>query len=203
MKIAIDIDGTIYETEKEMRVEAEIYDIEELHGNGMIDKSQVWAQDRYDWTDEQNIKFISKFVEITQRANLLPGAKEIIKKFEKMGIDLIIITARGNQDYENNEQMMQVAKDKLKSDGLHFTKMIFKTPNKLQTCLDEKVDFLIDDSPNVCQETIDGKVKTIFIRDAEIKKVDRPNEYLYEVGNWGEIYRIVYNYVHNDYKNVN
>ncbi len=197
MKIAIDIDGTIYETEREMRVEAEIYDIEKLHGKGMIDKSQVWVQNRYDWTDEQNIEFIKRFVEITRRANLLPGAKEVIKKFEQMGIELIIITARGSQEYEDNEQMMQVAKDKLKSDDFHFSKMIFKTPNKLQACLDEKVDFLIDDSPDVCQETINGKVKTIFIHDGEIKGVDKPNQYLYEVGNWGEIYRIIYNYVHN------
>ena len=147
MKIAIDIDGTIYETEKECRVEAEIYDIEELHGKGMIDKSQVWTQNRYSWSEEENARFISKFVDITKKANLLPGAKEVIKKFENMGIELIVISARGNQEYEDNEKMIESAKKKLKDDGFKFSKIIFKTPNKLQTCIKENVDFIIDDTP--------------------------------------------------------
>ena len=45
MKIAIDFDGTLYETEKEMRVEAEVYDIEELHGKGIINKGKTWVQE--------------------------------------------------------------------------------------------------------------------------------------------------------------
>ena len=195
MKIAIDIDGTIYETEKECRVEAEIYDIEELHGKGMIDKSQVWTQNRYSWSEEENARFISKFVDITKKANLLPGAKEVIKKFENMGIELIVISARGNQEYEDNEKMIESAKKKLKDDGFKFSKIIFKTPNKLQTCIKENVDFIIDDSPEVCQETINGKIRTIFLHDNEVHQVYEPNEYLYEVGNWGEAYRVIYDYM--------
>ena len=78
MKIAIDFDGTLYETEKEMRVEAEVYDIEELHGKGIINKGRTWVQEKYEWTDEEKAKFISKFVDITKRSDPLPGAKRNI-----------------------------------------------------------------------------------------------------------------------------
>ena len=195
MKIAIDFDGTLYETEKEMRVEAEVYDIEELHGKGIINKGKTWVQEKYEWTDEEKAKFISKFVYITKRSDPLPGAKEIFRKFKDMGIELILITARGDQKYEDDEQMIQSAKDKLEKDGFHFSKMIFKTPDKVQTCIDEKVDFMIDDSPEVCQSTTNNKIKTIFMHDGEVHGIENPNEYLYEVGNWGEAYRVIYNYM--------
>ena len=82
MKIAIDIDGTIYDTERNFRVQAELYDMEVVHGKGMKDSLAIWAEDRYDWSDEQNEDFLSRFATITVESNLIPGAKEIIEKLQ-------------------------------------------------------------------------------------------------------------------------
>ena len=54
---------------------------------------------------------------------------------------------------------------------------------------------MIDDSPEVCQSTTNNKIKTIFMHDGEVHGIENPNEYLYEVGNWGEAYRVIYNYM--------
>ncbi len=49
---------------------------------------------------------------------------------------------------------------------------------------------MIDDSYDVCKKLSDNGIKSIYFRDKEMKKLE-PNEYLIEVSNWGEIYRII------------
>lgn len=59
---------------------------------------------------------------------------------------------------------------------------------------------MIDDSPEVCKETSEAGIKTIFLRDSGVYGIE-PNDYLYEVNNWGEIYRIILDYLNKENKN--
>ena len=203
MKIAIDYDGTIYETEKNFRVQAELYDIEKIHGQGMKDKYALWAEDRYDWTEEQNKNFLLTFPKITEDSNLMPGAKEVITRFKKLGVKLILLSARGGNRPETKDEdasaMIKTAMDKLKKDGIVLDKYIFGTEGKVDECQEEKIDFMIDDSPEVCKETSEAGIKTIFLRDSGVYGIE-PNDYLYEVNNWGEIYRIILDYLNKENK---
>ena len=52
LKIGIDLDGVVFDSEKLFRVYAELYDILELHQNGIIDNREVKFQDRYNWTKD-------------------------------------------------------------------------------------------------------------------------------------------------------
>lgn len=126
MKIAIDIDGTIYDTERGFRAEAEIFDIDELNGDNLIDSRALWVENRYNWTKEENEKFNKKLYEITEEASLMPGAKKVIKKLQEKGVETIIVTARGSAGFDNFEEMMQQVKDKLDADDLHFSKIFLK-----------------------------------------------------------------------------
>lgn len=191
MKIAIDIDGTIYDTEKNFRVQAELYDIEVVHGKGMKDNLAMWAEDRYDWTEEQNIEFLNKFAEITRQSNLIPGAKEIIQKIQNEGVKTIILTARGSKVGKDNEEMIETAMRKFEKDNLNFDKYYFRQADKTKICIEENIDYIIDDSPDVCKSTSEAGIKTIFLHDSGIKGVE-PNENLFEVHNWGEVYRIIH-----------
>ncbi len=196
MKIAIDIDGTIYDTERGFRAEAEIFDIDELNGDNLIDSRALWVENRYNWTKEENEKFNKKLYEITEEASLMPGAKKVIKKLQEKGVETIIVTARGSAGFDNFEEMMQQVKDKLDADDLHFSKMFFKNLDKVETCINEKVDFIIDDSPDVCKRTSENGIHTIFLRDAGIEKIEL-NEYVTVAHNWGEVYRIITNALKN------
>ena len=40
MKIGIDVDGVIFDFEKELKTRAELYDLLQLHGNGVVDNSK-------------------------------------------------------------------------------------------------------------------------------------------------------------------
>ena len=60
MKIGIDLDGVVIDSETTFRVYEEIFDMDFLHGNNLIDKSEPKFQSRYDWTEEQENTFIKK-----------------------------------------------------------------------------------------------------------------------------------------------
>ena len=134
MKIAIDIDGTIYDTERNFRVQAELYDMEVVHGKGMKDSLAIWAEDRYDWSDEQNEDFLSRFATITRESNLIPGAKEIIEKLQDEGVKMVIVTARGQKSNKYSKELIDSAMDKFKDDKLTFDEYYFGHLDKTEIC---------------------------------------------------------------------
>ena len=111
MKIGIDLDGVIFDSEKLYRVYTELYDMIELGKNSKKDNRELKFQDRFDWTDEEKDNFLDEYQpEIISQANYMPGAKMILKKLKEEGNDLYIITARGI----HNEQIIEITKIFLK-----------------------------------------------------------------------------------------
>lgn len=102
------------------------------------------------------------------------------------GNELIIISARGGMI----EEMKDVAMKKFEKEDLSFDKYYWKQEDKLEAAEKEKIDLMIDDSYDVCKKLSENKIKTIYFRDKDMKKLEQ-NEYLKEVSNWGEIYRYV------------
>lgn len=190
MRIAIDIDGTIYDTQKYIMVLAEIYDAEELHKNSIVNPEAFWTNEKYNWNKEENENFNKKVYEISKMSNLIPGAKEVIQKLQEKGVKTIIVTARGNVPGEDNEKMIEVIKEKFNKDNLEFDEYCWKQLNKIEVCKQQKIDYLIDDSPIVCEETSKAGIKTIFLKHAGVKSPEK-NENLIELNNWGEIYRFL------------
>lgn len=188
MKIGIDIDGVIYDTENAFRYKAELYDLLELHKNGIVN-NEFWAQARYDWTNEQQEEFKSKyFMDLSQKVNLKTGAKEIIELLKKDAHELVIITARGGQIKE----MRDVMEEKFNKDELNFSKYYWAIEEKVEVCKREEIDIMIDDNPSICKKMAQNKIKTLYFRDVNRETIEE-NEYLKEVNNWGEIYRYIYN----------
>lgn len=188
MKIGIDIDGVIYDTENAFRYKAELYDLLELHKNGIVN-NEFWAQARYDWTNEQQEEFKSKyFMDLSQKVNLKTGAKEIIELLKKDEHELVIITARGGQIKE----MRDVMEEKFNKDELNFSKYYWAIEDKVEVCKREEIDIMIDDNPSICKKMAQNKIKTLYFRDVNRETIEE-NEYLKEVNNWGEIYRYIYN----------
>ena len=60
MKIGIDLDGVVIDSETTFRTYEEIFDIDILKGNNLINKEEPKFQARYNWTDEQQQEFIEK-----------------------------------------------------------------------------------------------------------------------------------------------
>lgn len=187
MKIGIDLDGVVIDSETTFRVYEEIFDMDFLHGNNLIDKSEPKFQSRYDWTEEQENTFIKNhLLKASSESNIMPGFKTVYKLLKEQKHEFIVITARGGFFQEMQDDAMRI----LKENNIEFDKYYFKIKNKLEICQKENVDIMIDDNYEIIKEIADNKIKTLYFRDTNLKRLDE-NEYIREVNNWGEIYRII------------
>lgn len=135
------------------------------------------------------MNFVNKyFLKLSKQTSLIPGAKDVINMLQKEGNEFIIISARGGMI----EKMKDIAIEKLNEENLSFNKYYWKQDDKLEIAQREQIDFMIDDSYDVCKKLSTSGIKTIYFRDKEMKKLEQ-NKCLKEVSNWGEIYRIIKN----------
>ena len=188
MRIGVDLDGVVFDSEKEWRINQELYDILDLKKNSKVDNKNISWKKRYDWTDEERQGFIKKYhKQIIEKSGFMPGAKRILKLLKEDGHDLILITARGGI----NKDMITLTQDILKKNDLDiFSKSYFGVENKVEVCLKEKVDIMIDDSYEHCSNIAKAKIKTLYLKDAATYDLDE-NDYIKVVYNWGEIHRYI------------
>lgn len=192
MKIGIDLDGVIFDSERWYRVYSELYDILELKRNSIIDNKEVRFQERYNWTEEEKQEYLNKYQEkITWESSLMPGAKEVLQLLKQEGHELIIVTARGGK----NKNMIDITKKRFEAEKMDiFDKCYFGVENKEEVCKNENIDIMIEDSYRNCKKIGESKIKTIYLKDAP--SYDLENEYVKMLYNWGEIYR----YIKNNYR---
>ena len=78
--------------------------------------------------------------------------------------------------------------DKINEYKIEFDKYYWRCPNKLENCLNENIDIMIDDNPNTCENLSKHGVKTFYFRNIYGIQL-KENQNLIEVHDWGEIYR--------------
>ena len=188
MKIGIDLDGVVFDSEKDFRIYSELYDMIDLKQNSKVDNGNIRFQDRFNWTEEECENFLKKYhKQIIREANYMPGAIKILKMLKEEGNSLIIITARG----EMNEEIITLTNERLKKDKMDiFDKYYWKTENKDEICVKENIDIMIDDSYEKCRKISNAKINTIYFKDAPSYDLTE-NQYLKVLYNWGEIYRYI------------
>lgn len=189
MKIGIDLDGVVIDSETTFRTYEEIFDIDILKGKHLINKKEPKFQTRYNWTKEQEKEFIEKyFLTVSKESNLMSGFRAVYNLLKKQGHEFIVITARGGFVKEMKDDAIRL----LKENEIEFDKYYWKIENKLEICKKENVDIMIDDDWRIIQNLADNKIKTLYFRDTNLVELEE-NEYIKEVNNWGEIYRKIYN----------
>lgn len=188
MKIGIDLDGVVFDSEKEYRVYSELYDMLDLKQNSKTDNRKLAFQDRFNWTQEEIDGFLKKYhKQITLESNFMPGAQKVLKMLKEDGHTLILVTARGSL----NKDMIKLTENRLKQKDMDlFDKYYWAVKNKAEVCVKEKIDLMIDDSLNHIKAVADAKIKAIYLKDAPSYDLEE-NEYSKVLYNWGEIYRYI------------
>ena len=188
MKIGIDLDGVVFDSEKEFRVYSESYDMLDLRQNSKVDNKELKFQDRFKWTCEETNEFLNKYhKQIIVESNFMPGVKRVLQLLKQDGHSLILITARGGM----NKDMIKITEERLKESGMNiFDKYYWATENKDEVCVKENVDIMIDDFNEKCESIANKKIKTIYLKDAPSYEL-KENEYIKVLYNWGEIYRYI------------
>lgn len=185
MKIGIDLDGVVIDSETTFRTYEEIFDIEILKSNNIVNREEPKFQERYNWTKEQEKEFIEKyFIKVSKESNLMSGFLGVYNLLKNQGNKFIVITARGGFIEEMKEDAIRV----LNENNIEFDKYYWKVENKLEICEKENIDIMIDDDWKIIKKLADNKIKTLYFRDTNLKKLEE-NEYIKEVNNWGDIYR--------------
>ena len=188
MKIGIDLDGVVFDSEKEYRVYTELYDMLDLGKNTKRNNKELRFQERFNWSKEEADGFVKKYhKQIVTEANFMPGAKDVLKMLKDEGNSLILITARGFI----NKDMIKITEEIFKKNDMEiFDKYYWATENKADVCLNENIDIMIDDSYEKCKSISNAKIKTIYLKDAPSYDMEE-NEYIKVLYNWGEIYRYI------------
>lgn len=187
MKIGIDIDGVVIDSETTFRTYEEIFAIEELNGRKIVNSEEPKFQQRYDWTEEEQKQFIDKyFLEVSKNSGLMSGFVPVYKRLKEQGHEFVVITARGGFVDEMKDDAERV----LNENGIVFDKYYWKNDDKVHACLDEKVDLMIDDDHRIVKRLNDNGIKTLYFRDTNLLRLPE-TELNHEVNNWGDIYRYI------------
>lgn len=194
MKIGIDLDGVVIDSETTFRTYEEIFDIDYLKGNNLVNKKEPKFQARYNWTKEQEKEFIEKFfLKVSKESNLMSGFIGVYNLLKEEGHEFVVVTARGGFIKEMKDDAIRV----LDENNIKFDKYYWQVEDKLEICQNEKVDIMIDDDWRIIKKLADNQVKTLYFRDTNLMKLEE-NKYIKEVNNWGEVYRNIKNMTNLD-----
>lgn len=192
MRIGIDLDGVVIDSETTFRTYEEIFDIDTLKGNNLINREEPKFQSRYQWTNEQEKQFVEKyFLKVSKESNLMSGFIGVYNLLKNQDNQFIVITARGGFIKEMKDDAIRLLED----NNVIFDKYYWKVEDKLEICKKENIDIMIDDDWKIVKKLADNQIKTLYFRDTNLKKLEE-NEYIKEVNNWGDIYRIMTNEIY-------
>jgi len=181
MRIGIDIDDTVSETEKAFILFEKEYD-KLLGGKGIVFPNRRYWH-KYDWTEEEQKEFLKKyFLKIIENCYPIIKSQKIISKLKEEGNEIIFITARSDHDGSTYE----LTYNWLKNFEFPVDKLIIGAHEKGNICKDEKIDIFIDDSPHQC---LDVKEFT----DALVIGFNQENNDFICAKNWDEVYEIIHN----------
>jgi uncharacterized HAD superfamily protein len=128
------------------------------------------------------LEFCSEnYVKVYKVVKLKEHAKEVMQRLLEDGNEIYFITARGEQrGYFKGAE--EVTLEFLKDNGLKYNKIIFRAMNKAKVCLENKIDLLVDDSVEHCEDVSKVGVKSIVFNSGVNKEVvtdiDRVNDWL-------------------------
>lgn len=192
MKIGIDLDGVVIDSETTFRTYEELYDLSILKQNNLINREEPKFQARYNWSKEQQKEFTDKFfLQVSKESNLMSGFIGAYNYLKNQGHEFIVITARGlRPDGTFMKEMEDDAKRVLTESNIVFDKYYWGQGDKLDVCQKENIDIMIDDDWKIIKKLSDNNIKTLYFRDTNLKKLDE-NQYIKEVNNWGDICRYI------------
>lgn len=195
MRIGIDIDDTLTDVKDELYEACKKYakslgkklpkdiNIEDKYNNGS--KWQELFHFNY-----KELKYFLKDIQegITNKAIPRDNAVDVINKLKNDGHEIIIITAR---DSEFHDDPYMYSKKWLDKNNIYYDKLVVNARDKKKICIEENIDFLIDDNESNCLSVASAGINTIRISNYLDSKSG-----IACCNNWNEIYE----YIKNNFK---
>jgi len=148
MRIGIDVDGVLTDLEQYLWDYGSKY-LNELNQDISIDHTQYNTLATFGWSIEKDDMFWhGTYDNYSKNVEIRKFASEVIKKLKKEGHEIYIITARGHDSWVlNRNKSDKMLKKWLRINKVKYDKLIFTEANKLEHCLKNNIDIMIDDCP--------------------------------------------------------
>lgn len=180
-KIALDLDGVVFDSENLYRVYTEIYDVDIFGKDSIIDNTKRIFQQRYDWSKEDFSKFYQEnALHILTTSPIMTGADVVIKKLQN-DFEFIVVTARSKEEVE-------IVQNSFEQLGIEDIRIFYDEHHKTERLLKEHVDYIIDDEPITCIDAAKNSIHALYFKNNAANKLEK-TPYLKTVHNWGEIYK--------------
>lgn len=180
-KIALDLDGVVFDSENLYRVYAEMHDVDKFGCDNLIDNSPRLFQKRYNWSEEELKRYYKEIAEtVLMSASLMTGVEVALKKLMK-NFEFIVVTSRSDEE-------TKIAIDRLKEVGLTNIQIFSNEHSKIDRLINEKCDYIIDDDIDICKNAASKGITGIYFKNAAADIVSDADHFKM-VNNWGEIYK--------------
>ena len=189
MNIGIDIDGVLTNMERELLDYATKMSVEEMWPIN-IDVNKYSEVNAFNWDNEQAQEFWSRYmIKYLTETPVRTFAPEVIEKLKNEGNKIFLITARheGEMPKEHYGKMIPLTKQWLSANNIKYDEIIFQV-EKLQPCIENNIEVMIEDSPKNIQE-LSNKIKVIKFDCQYNKHVN--NENITTAYSWYHIYKII------------
>lgn len=180
-KIALDLDGVVFDSENLYRVYTEIYDVDIFKKDSIIDNTKRIFQQRYDWSKEDFSKFYKENASLVLATSPIMTGVDVVLNKLKNDFEFIIVTARSKEEVD-------IAKKSFEKLDIKNIQIFYDEHNKIDRLLNEKVDYIIDDEPTTCIAASKQNIHAIYFKNNAANKLE-DSKYLKTVHNWGEIYK--------------
>ena len=190
MKIGIDIDGVLTDIEQwQLDYGSKFY--YENYGLGIKNYKGYETNEIFDVDIKLDDKFWNKyFREYTINVEARKFANEVIDKLKEEN-EIYIITARGSflshsAEVMTIEENRNIVLNWLKKNKIHYDKIIFSPEDKLDICMQNKIDLMIEDKPKNIN-TISSEIPVICYHANYNEQCNGKN--IYRCYSWYDIYR--------------
>ena len=187
MKIGIDFDGVILDSQRNINFYADFWSTFELKKSKLKDED-LEQECCFGWTKEEKKRFFDKhYDKISKNSEFIVGAKEILTILKNEGHELYLVTARG----QLGEEETNLAKEKLDELGVEFDMLCWSSVDKVSKCKELGINVMIDDNPkNVEQFKDEENIKVLYFQDNFARSVDMKN--VIKVDSWMDIYQEIF-----------
>ena len=187
MNIGIDIDGVLTDIEQWQLDYGSKVVFEKYH-TGIINPEGYDIKEIFDVDKNLDDEFWRKYLyAYAKNEPARKFANEVTKKLKEDGNKVYIITARflTDRDTDEGQKMREIVRNWLKENEIYYDEIIFSPDDKLEICLNNNIDVMIDDKVENINE-ISKHIPVICFNAGYNKECKGEN--VYRAYSWYDVY---------------
>lgn len=162
MKIGIDIDDTVMDTQVVIDKAALYFDKNFANGKGYQDKNKYDFHEKFYWSSVEKKEFFQFFRQNKLYLEARPKGDALyyLEKLYNEGYEIYFLTRRSADE---NLDILSITKDDLTSKGFKYQDCQIGLSKKGEACKRLKIDVFIDDSVSQIEDVNSYGIKTILV----------------------------------------